>query len=102
MSEHYVAPVSLYVKVFVALLIGTGLTVAASYFNFGVFNNFIAMTIAVIKASLVLFFFMDLRHSTRMTILTAAAGFFWLVLMLCMIMMDYWSRNAIVLPVPGK
>ena len=45
---------------------------------------------------------MELRHSTRMTALTAIAGFFWLVLMIVMIMMDYWSRHAIVLPVAGK
>jgi cytochrome c oxidase subunit 4 len=60
------------------------------------------MLIAITKALLVLYFFMELRHSTRMTALTAIAGFFWLVLMISAIMMDYWSRNAIVLPVPGK
>jgi cytochrome c oxidase subunit 4 len=102
MSEHYVAPVSLYVKVFVALLVGTGLTVLAAKFDLGLLNNYVAMGIAVTKAMLVLVFFMDLRHSTRMTVLTATAGFFWLVLMIGMFLTDYLTRTSIVLPVAGK
>ena len=102
MSEHVVTPVKTYVFVFLALLVGTLLTVLVSEVDLGWANNIVAMTIAVIKALLVLYFFMELRHSTRMTALTAVAGFFWLLLMICMIMMDYWSRHAIVLPVPGK
>jgi cytochrome c oxidase subunit 4 len=102
MSEHVVTPVKTYVFVFLALLVGTLLTVLASEVDLGWANNIVAMTIAVTKALLVLYFFMELRHSTRMTALTAIAGFFWLVLMILMIMMDYWSRHAIVLPVPGK
>jgi len=102
MSEHVVTPVKTYVFVFLGLLACTLLTVAVSWKDLGWANNIVAMTIAIFKAWLVLYFFMELRHSTRMTALTAIAGFFWLVLMLGMIMMDYWSRHAIVLPVPGK
>ena len=103
MSEHYIAPVSLYVKVFLALLVGTGLTVLAAEFDLGyIVNNVIAMGIAITKASLVLIFFMDLRHAKRMTTVTAMAGFFWLVLMIGMFLMDYASRGASVLPVLGK
>jgi cytochrome c oxidase subunit 4 len=102
MSEHIVTPVKTYVFVFLGLLVGTLLTVLVSEVNLGWANNIVAMTIAVVKALLVLYFFMELRHSMRMTAITAAAGFFWLVLMISMIMMDYWSRHSIVLPVPGK
>jgi cytochrome c oxidase subunit 4 len=102
MSEHVITPVKTYVFVFVGLLVGTLATVLVSGWDLGWANNIVAMTIAILKALAVLYFFMELRHSTRMTALTAIAGFFWLVLMLLMIMMDYWSRHAIVLPVPGK
>lgn len=102
MAAHHVTPVRTYVYVFLALLVGTGLTVLAAEFDFGLLNNFIAMAIAVTKALLVLYFFMELRHSTRMTVLTAAAGFFWLVLMIGLFLMDYGTRMAVVLPVPGK
>ena len=102
MAAHHVTPVRTYVYVFLALLVGTGLTVLAAEFDFGLLNNFIAMGIAITKAMLVLLVFMELRHSTRMTALTAAAGFFWLVLMIGLFLMDYGTRGAIVLPVPGK
>ena len=102
MAAHHVTPVRTYVYVFLALLVGTGLTVLAAKFDFGALNNLIAMGIAITKALLVLYFFMELRQSTRMTALTATAGFFWLVLMITTFMMDYWTRMAVFLPVPGK
>jgi cytochrome c oxidase subunit 4 len=102
MAEHHITPVWQYVLVFFLLLAGTGLTVAASLFDMGWANTPIALTIAIGKALLVLLVFMELRHSTRMTAITAAAGFFWLVLMLSTFMMDYGTRVAVVLPVPGK
>jgi cytochrome c oxidase subunit IV len=102
MAEHHVTPVRTYVYVFLALLVGTGLTVGASLVDMGWANTPVALTIAIVKALLVLLVFMELRHSTRMTLLTAAAGFFWLVLMITTFMMDYWTRMAVFLPVPGK
>jgi cytochrome c oxidase subunit 4 len=102
MAEHHVTPVWQYVLVFFLLLVGTGLTVAASLYDMGWANTPIALGIAIAKALLVLLVFMELRHSTRMTAITAAAGFFWLVLMLSTFMMDYGTRMSTVLPVPGK
>src|SRR5436305_1714799 len=100
--QHPVTPVWQYVLVFILLLVGTGLTVGASLMDMGWVNTPVALTIAVGKALLVLLVFMELRHSTRMTVLTAAAGFFWLFLMIGLFLMDYGTRGAIVLPVPGK
>jgi len=102
MAAHHVTPVRTYVYVFLALLVGTGLTVGASLVDMGWANTPVAMTIAIGKALLVLLIFMELRQSTRMTALTAAAGFFWLVLMIGLFLMDYGTRMAVVLPVPGK
>jgi cytochrome c oxidase subunit IV len=100
--QHPITPVRIYVFVWIALLVGTGLTVAAAEVDLGWANTPLALVIAITKALLVLYFFMELRHSTRMTALTAAAGFFWLVLMLSTFMMDYGTRMAVVLPMPGK
>ncbi|HEY3571803.1 MAG TPA: cytochrome C oxidase subunit IV family protein [Thermoanaerobaculia bacterium] len=105
MAEHHqhpVTPVRTYVVVWLLLLVGTVLTYVFARVDFGWANTPIALVIAITKAMLVLYFFMELRHSTRMTALTAAAGFFWLVLMLGLFMMDYGTRIAEVLPVPGK
>jgi caa(3)-type oxidase subunit IV len=51
MSDH-VSPVSLYITIFLALMVGTALTVVAAFFNLGTFNFPVAMAIAVVKASL--------------------------------------------------
>jgi cytochrome c oxidase subunit 4 len=100
--EHHVPSIRTYIFVFIALLVGTALTVAAAEVDLGIFNNVVALGIAGTKAAIVGIFFMHLRHSTKMTILTAIAGVFWLFLMIGMFMMDYGSRIASVLPVPGK
>src|ERR1700710_1099808 len=102
MAEHHVPSIRTYLLVFAALLVGTALTVGAAKLDLGPFNNVVALGIAGTKATIVGLFFTPLRHNTKMTILTAIAGVFWLFLMIGMFMMDYGSRIASVLPVPGK
>ena len=49
MSEHIVYP-RVYIMIFLALLVGTGLTAYVAYFNFpGPLNAVVAMTIAVTR-----------------------------------------------------
>ena len=55
-------------------------------------NNFIAMTIAVIKACLVIAIFMGVKYSTKLTKLFAIGGFVWLILIFG-ILIDYASRH---------
>lgn len=47
--------------VLAALLLLTAVTVAVSYYDFGIFNVPLALAIATTKATLVLLFFMHLR-----------------------------------------
>ena len=55
-----------YIGVFVALLVGTIITVAVSYFHFGDLGNIVvALIIAVIKAVLVAAFFMHLSSEKK-------------------------------------
>ncbi|MDD2943883.1 MAG: cytochrome C oxidase subunit IV family protein [bacterium] len=57
----HIVPTSTYNKVFTALLCLTILTVLAATMHFGAFNLAIAIAIAVLKASLVVLFFMHVR-----------------------------------------
>ena len=68
-------------------------TVAVSKLELGEYNFICAMTIAVIKASLVVWFFMDVRRSSSMTKLFVGAGFFWLAILLVFVLSDYLSRG---------
>ncbi len=101
MAEH-VTSRKVYFLVFAALLALTLATVLVAEVDLGVFNDVAALTIAVTKALLVLLFFMHVRHSTRMTALTAVAGFFWLALLIGLTMADYASRGQILPYVAGK
>ena len=56
-------------------------------------NNVVMLTIACIKALLVILFFMHVRWSTRLTWVVVAAGFFWLLILFGLTMTDYLSRG---------
>ena len=94
-GEHaaHVVPVRTYVLVFVALLVGTWLTVAASEMDFGPFNTVVALGIAITKATLVVLFFMHVKYSGRLVQVVVLAAVGWLVLLMT-ILTDYYSPTT--------
>ena len=92
MSGH-VTPKSLYYFVFLALIVGTILTVLVARFDLGPLNNIVMLTIACGKALLVVLYFMHVRWSTRLTWVVAGSGFFWLIILFGITMGDYMSRG---------
>jgi|SRR5687767_5690837 len=93
MSEHIV-PVRIYLMIFLALLVGTALTVVAAYIDFPwQFNAIVAMTIAVGKATLVVLYFMHVRYSTRLIWVIVASAMFWMALLFSFTLADYFSRD---------
>jgi cytochrome c oxidase subunit 4 len=92
MSDH-VSPISLYLTIFFALMILTGVTVAAAYVDLGQLNFSVAMLIAGFKASLVVWYFMHVKYQSHMTKLTVATGLFFLAILLGMSLIDYVSKG---------
>jgi len=93
MSEHIVQP-RIYLIIFLALMLGTGLTVFAAFHDFpGPLNAVVALTIAVIKASLVVLYFMHVRYSSRLIWLVIGSALFWLAIMFALTISDYWTRT---------
>src|SRR5437660_11592988 len=92
-SEHIVSP-KVYAGILVALLVGTVLTVEAAKINLYRWNIVLALTIATIKMTLVILFFMHGKYSSRRTKLVIVAGFFWLAIMLGLTIADYSTRHA--------
>jgi cytochrome c oxidase subunit IV len=82
----------MFIGVWVALLVATGLTVLIATINLGAFSAPIALIIATIKAILVILFFMEIKYQTKMTLTVVLAAFFFLALLLCLTMSDYISR----------
>ena len=58
----HIVPLPVLFGVLATLLVMTYVTVAVSWMNFGRFNLWIALGIAVFKASLVVLFFMHLKY----------------------------------------
>jgi cytochrome c oxidase subunit 4 len=91
MNGTIVSP-SLYFRIAVALMLLLALTVAVAFLDLGPFNIMIALTIAIIKAVLVILYFMHVRYSSRVTMVVATAAFFWLLILFSLTMMDFLSR----------
>ena len=93
MSEHIVS-VRIYLAVFLTLLTGTGLTVTAAFRDFpGPLNAVTALTIAVVKATLVVLYFMHVRYSSRLIGVIVASALFWLAIMFALTFSDYSTRH---------
>jgi cytochrome c oxidase subunit 4 len=90
-THHIVGP-KVYVAILIALLVGTGLTVWASFLELGPWNPIIALAIASAKAMLVVLFFMQVKYSTKLTKLTISAGIFLFLVLVSMTLTDYISR----------
>ena len=97
MSGH-VSPVSLYVTIFLSLMVLTALTVAAAYVDLGQFNFMVALIIAMFKASLVIWYFMHVKYQSKLTRLTVATGLFFLMILLTLTMVDYSSKGFTPIP----
>jgi cytochrome c oxidase subunit 4 len=65
----HVHPASTYVKIFLALVFLTLVTVGLSRIHLGDWNFFIAVVVATIKASLVAMFFMHLKDDNRFNVM---------------------------------
>lgn len=89
---HTVVSPKVYAVVFGALLIFTALTVFASGLELGIFNAVVALAIAVIKGTLVVLFFMHIRYSSRLVMLTICSGFFIFLVLISLTLTDYISR----------
>ena len=63
--HEHVSPVSLYNKVIGILFVLTGLTYAVSYANLGAASLTVAMIVALVKAGLVVAYFMHLKYDDK-------------------------------------
>lgn len=92
-SPRHIVPVSVYVTVWVALLILTALTTGVAYIDLGVFNTVVALLIAGIKMMLVVLFFMHVKYITGMPRIVMVAAVFWLAIMMAFTVADEVSRG---------
>ena len=93
MSEHIVS-VKVYLVIFFSLLLGTALTVFAAFYDFPwQLNTIIALTIASVKATLVVLYFMHVRYSNHLVWVIVISALFWMGILFALTFSDYATRE---------
>jgi cytochrome c oxidase subunit IV len=90
---HHVTPIRTYMLIFIGLLVLTGVTVYTAQSPIGDWHMPVAMGIAILKAALVVLFFMHAMQSGKLTWIVIMASLFMLAVLLLMTMADYTTRS---------
>lgn len=98
MSLHPPAKAWTYWANFLTLCVLTVVTWYTACMDLGVISTPVALGIAVVKATLVVLFFMHVWESTALTKLVIAMSLFMLTVLLTFLLTDYMTRNYDVLP----
>lgn len=97
MSGHHITTPNIYIKVLIGLMVLMALTVAVAKvpaLDFSqTINLAIALTIAVMKTTLVALFFMQVKYSSKLVQIVASCGFLWLIIMFVLTFTDFLTRN---------
>ncbi|HUM02992.1 MAG TPA: cytochrome C oxidase subunit IV family protein, partial [Thermoanaerobaculia bacterium] len=75
-DTSHISSVRTLVAVFLALMVFTALTTAVAYVDLGAGSTAIALAIAFTKASLVVWFFMNVRFNTKLIPVVILGGLF--------------------------
>ena len=96
-GEHvpHILPLKIYFGVWAALLVGTVITVAVSYFDFGPANIIIALIIALIKAGLVATFFMHLKYDDKLNAVVFAGSLIFVFIFFFLTFGDTRTRGLV-------
>ncbi|HLU40441.1 MAG TPA: cytochrome C oxidase subunit IV family protein [Planctomycetota bacterium] len=95
MHVAHVSSAGTLVRVLIALLFLTVITVAVSRVDFGSANLLVAMLIALVKMSLVMTWFMHLKHDTAVNTLFILGSFVFLALLFLFTISDHVTRGDV-------
>ena len=92
-ATHHVS-LGMYLAIFAALMVLLVVTVlAAFYIDVGNLNILVALLIAIVKAALVVLFFMHVKYASRLTKVFVTAAFLWLGILFVLTFSDYLTRG---------
>ena len=93
-SHHHILPLKLYFGVFGALIVLTVVTVLVSYAGLGKASLPVAMFVALIKAGLVVGYFMHLKYDDRFNTFIFFATILFVAIFFALTMVDIATRDA--------
>ena len=82
-----------YTLVWLALVVLLGATLLADRLLDGSLNAGVGLLIAAVKAALVAWFFLHLRHHSGLTRVAAGFALLWLLLLVTFVLADYLTRT---------
>ena len=103
MANHVIAPRTYY-QVFAVLIaltlatVGVDLLERYGYVSLGAFHTPFVLSIAVVKAALVILFFMHVLYSLPLTWVVALSSLLWLAILIGYTMTDYMTRSWLRVP----
>ena len=106
-EHHHVVPLSTYYKIFGALMVLLLVTVGAAEIPFERIipaapwlNIVVALAVAVVKAALIVMYFMHVKFSSRLVKIVSVIAYFFVFIMFMLTYADYLTRGW--MPQPGK
>jgi cytochrome c oxidase subunit 4 len=90
MKEHIT--VRTYLIIYAWLMILALVSASTVFFHLGTLAIFIAMSIAIVKAVMIILYFMHVKENPPLIWLACAAGFMWLLIMFIIVFTDYMGR----------
>ena len=93
-SHIHIVPRRTYFMVFAALLVLMFATIAAAYVDLGgSINIILALTIASLKALLIIYFFMHVGYGSKIVRMFVFGSLFWVFLLFLFTLSDVLSRD---------
>ena len=95
-GSHHIMGIPVYLAVFTTLMVLTALTVWVAFLDLGSWSFLhtpLALMIASVKAFVVLWWFMHVKYSVRLTWVFIASGILWLGILLAITIGDYVGRT---------
>jgi len=100
-SGHHILPIKVYFTIFTALIILTAVTVGVSNLNLKEASIYVAMAIALIKAGLVVSYFMHLKYDAKFNLFVFAGSILFLFFFFFGTLGDMMVRGTVV-PMQGE
>ncbi|HPK01405.1 MAG TPA: cytochrome C oxidase subunit IV family protein [Candidatus Sumerlaeota bacterium] len=91
----HVIPLKVYIGVWLALMFLTALTVAVSFVHIGFLNVPIALSIAMIKATLVALIFMHLYYDEKFNLIVLLSGLVFVAIFFAFTLIDPLTRGEV-------
>lgn len=96
-GHHTLPSTGAHLTTFAALAVLALVALAVGFSDMGPYKVLANLLVAGVQATVLAYFFMDLRQADKLTWLCVGAGLFWTVLLFLFTLTDYFTRHIAVM-----